>query len=129
MRKHGVPNLPDPTFTPGGVVDFGTSGLDMQSPAVRHAAVVCHFRFSRGTWIRLPTSIAEMPADVRSESLEHSYAGLDGFYVIRFAREGTALSRVSMMTLLTRTKIRKSTNPMRSRISPNEAMTPPRPKP
>ena len=128
MRKHGVPSLPDPTFTPGGVVDFGTSGLDMQSPAVRHAAVVCHFRFFRGV-DPAPTSIAEMPAHVRSESLEHSYAGLDGFYAIRSAREGTALSRVSMMTLLTRTKIRKSTNPMRSRISPNEAITPPRPKP
>src|SRR5689334_20658734 len=33
------------------------------------------------------------------------------------------------MTLLTRTKIRNSANRMRSRTSPNEAMTPPRPKP
>ena len=32
------------------------------------------------------------------------------------------------MTLLTRTKIRKSTNPMPSRTRPNVAMTPPRPE-
>jgi hypothetical protein len=38
-------------------------------------------------------------------------------------------SRLSKMTLLTSTKIRNSPNPMRSRTSPNEAITPPRPKP
>ena len=41
----------------------------------------------------------------------------------------TVSSRLSKMTLLTSTKMRNSTNPMRSRTSPNEAMTPPRPKP
>ena len=50
-------------------------------------------------------------------------------YLIPPAVSGSAFSRVSKMTLLTRTKIRNSTNPMRSRTSPNEAMTPPRPKP
>jgi hypothetical protein len=42
---------------------------------------------------------------------------------------GPALSRLRKMTLLTRTKIRKSTNAMPSRTRPNVAMTPPRPKP
>jgi hypothetical protein len=50
-------------------------------------------------------------------------------YSIAPAVSGTAFWRVSKMTLLTRTKIRNSTNAMRSRTSPNEAMTPPRPKP
>lgn len=40
-----------------------------------------------------------------------------------------ALSCLSKRTLLTRTKISKSTNPMPSRTTPNVAMTPPRPKP
>ena len=50
-------------------------------------------------------------------------------YVIAPAVSGAALLRMTKMTLLTRTKTRRSTNPMRSSTSPNEAMTPPRPKP
>jgi hypothetical protein len=40
-------------------------------------------------------------------------------YSIPPAVSGSAFWRVSMRTLLTRTKIRNSTNPMRSRTSPN----------
>ena len=50
-------------------------------------------------------------------------------YVIAPAVSGAALLRMTKMTLLTRTKTRRSRNPMRSRTSPNEAITPPRPNP
>ena len=55
--------------------------------------------------------------------------GYRPFHLLPPAVSGSAFPRVSKMTLLTRTKIRNSTNPMRSRTSPNEAITPPRPKP
>jgi hypothetical protein len=50
-------------------------------------------------------------------------------YLISPAVSCTVPVRISKVTLLTRTKIRRSTNPMRSRTSPNDATTPPRPKP
>lgn len=40
MRKHGVPNFPDPTFS-GGQVNPGLGGLDPQSPAFKRAASAC----------------------------------------------------------------------------------------
>jgi hypothetical protein len=40
MRKHGVPNFPDPTFS-GGQFDTGLGGLNPQSPAFKHAVAAC----------------------------------------------------------------------------------------
>jgi hypothetical protein len=42
MRKHGVPNLPDPTFGPSGGITQGVGpGANSQSPAYEHALAVC----------------------------------------------------------------------------------------
>ena len=53
MRTHGVPNFPDPAFTPsrapsilvvrGMVFDFGSS-LDPKAPAFQHASRACGLR-------------------------------------------------------------------------------------
>jgi hypothetical protein len=41
MRTHGVPNFPDPTFSgPNQQLSLGP-GLNVQSPAVEHAAKAC----------------------------------------------------------------------------------------
>ncbi len=40
MRKHGVPNFPDPTFS-GGQFNAGLGGVDPQSPAFKQAAAAC----------------------------------------------------------------------------------------
>jgi hypothetical protein len=40
MRKHGVPNYPDPTFPAGGGIAQGP-GINRNSPAVQAAAAVC----------------------------------------------------------------------------------------
>jgi hypothetical protein len=43
MRKHGVPSFPDPVFPAGGGVERREiPGLNRNSPAVRHAAMVCN---------------------------------------------------------------------------------------
>jgi hypothetical protein len=43
MRKHGVPNYPDPVFPPGGGIERpDASGLNLQAPAVREAAKTCN---------------------------------------------------------------------------------------
>ena len=42
MRKHGVPNFPDPTFPAGGgIIESVGPGNDPQSPAFQHAVAVC----------------------------------------------------------------------------------------
>ena len=42
MRRHGVPNFPDPTFGPGGGIAQGVGpGANPQSPAYGHALAVC----------------------------------------------------------------------------------------
>ncbi|HWF25549.1 MAG TPA: hypothetical protein VG275_08885 [Solirubrobacteraceae bacterium] len=42
MRKHGVPNFPDPVFpASGGVERQSAPGLNRNSPAVQHAAAIC----------------------------------------------------------------------------------------
>jgi hypothetical protein len=42
MRKHGVPNFPDPTFPAGGgIIESVGPGNDPQSPAFQHAMAVC----------------------------------------------------------------------------------------
>jgi hypothetical protein len=42
MRKHGVPNFPDPTFpTGGGISQPDVPGLNLNSPAVNQAGAVC----------------------------------------------------------------------------------------
>ena len=40
MRKHGVPNFPDPTFS-RGQLNVGLGGVDPQSPAFKQAAAAC----------------------------------------------------------------------------------------
>jgi hypothetical protein len=40
MRKHGVPNFPDPTFS-GGQFNPGLGGVNPQSPAFKQAAAAC----------------------------------------------------------------------------------------
>jgi hypothetical protein len=43
MRKHGVPNFPDPEFpSGGGIMRPDVPGLARNSPAVSHAAAVCN---------------------------------------------------------------------------------------
>jgi hypothetical protein len=43
MRKHGVPNFPDPVFPSGGGVERPSApGLNRNSPAVQRAAVICN---------------------------------------------------------------------------------------
>jgi hypothetical protein len=46
MRRHGVPDFPDPTFPAGGgiLVRVGP-GVDPQSPAFQHAQAACGSRF------------------------------------------------------------------------------------
>jgi len=39
VRKHGVPNFPDPTFPPGGGIS--QNGIDPQSPAFQEAERAC----------------------------------------------------------------------------------------
>jgi hypothetical protein len=42
MRKHGVPNFPDPTFPAGGgIAESVGPGADPESPAFQHAQAVC----------------------------------------------------------------------------------------
>jgi hypothetical protein len=41
MRKHGVPNMPDPTAQGAMNIPAG-SGIDMQSPQYKAAAKLCH---------------------------------------------------------------------------------------
>ncbi|HUA72757.1 MAG TPA: hypothetical protein VMA96_16795 [Solirubrobacteraceae bacterium] len=42
MRKHGVPNFPDPTFGPGGgIAQAVGAGPNSGSPAFEHALAVC----------------------------------------------------------------------------------------
>ena len=41
MREHGVPNLRDPTFPPGGGIEVTDEGTDPASPAYKHAQAVC----------------------------------------------------------------------------------------
>ncbi|HTT29145.1 MAG TPA: hypothetical protein VMG37_12085 [Solirubrobacteraceae bacterium] len=41
MRKHGVPNFPDPTFSPGGGPKLRPAGVDPSSPAFQHAVTAC----------------------------------------------------------------------------------------
>ena len=51
MRKHGVPNFPDPTFSNGGAATGSgdpLAGLDPNSPAFQHAGAVCGLRAIRG---------------------------------------------------------------------------------
>ncbi len=40
MRKHGVPNFPDPTFS-GGQGNAGLGGVNPESPAFKQAAAAC----------------------------------------------------------------------------------------
>ena len=40
MRKHGVPNFPDPTFS-GGQLNAGLGGVNPESPAFKQAAAAC----------------------------------------------------------------------------------------
>ena len=45
IRKHGVPNWPDPTFpSTGGMFIPATPGVNLQSPAFKHAAAACGLR-------------------------------------------------------------------------------------
>jgi hypothetical protein len=41
MRKHGVPNFPDPTFLSSGGASVNLAGLNPQSPAFKHARAAC----------------------------------------------------------------------------------------
>ena len=42
MRKHGVPNFPDPTFPAGGgIAQVVEPGVNPQSPEFEHALAVC----------------------------------------------------------------------------------------
>jgi hypothetical protein len=41
MRKHGVPNFPDPTFLSSGGDSVNLAGLNPQSPAFRKARRIC----------------------------------------------------------------------------------------
>jgi hypothetical protein len=40
MRRHGVPNFPDPTFS-GGQLNVALGGVNPQSPAFKQAAAAC----------------------------------------------------------------------------------------
>jgi hypothetical protein len=45
MRKHGVPNFPDPQFPAGGGIAIGIPpGVNQHSPAFQQAASACHAR-------------------------------------------------------------------------------------
>jgi hypothetical protein len=48
MRKHGVPNFPDPTFLSSGGTSVNLTGLDPQSPAFKHAQAACRWPPRRG---------------------------------------------------------------------------------
>ena len=41
MRKHGVPNFPDPTFSKSGGNSINLDGLNPASPAFRKAQTIC----------------------------------------------------------------------------------------
>jgi hypothetical protein len=43
MRRHGVPNFPDPTFGPrGGVIGASANGIDINAPAFVRANQECN---------------------------------------------------------------------------------------
>jgi hypothetical protein len=43
MRKHGVPNYPDPTFPAGGgIAQSGGAGMNRRSPSFQAAVAVCN---------------------------------------------------------------------------------------
>jgi hypothetical protein len=43
MRKHGVPDYPDPTFPAGGGIERpNVAGLNPDAPSVTHAAAACN---------------------------------------------------------------------------------------
>jgi hypothetical protein len=43
MRKHGVPNYPDPVFPPGGGIERpGAPGVNVDSPSFQHAIKICN---------------------------------------------------------------------------------------
>jgi hypothetical protein len=48
IRKHGVPNFPDPTFLSSGGTSVDLTGLNPQSPAFRHAQAACPWPPRRG---------------------------------------------------------------------------------
>jgi hypothetical protein len=41
MRRHGVPNFPDPTFKNGGIGETPPPGVSPSAPALLHAQKVC----------------------------------------------------------------------------------------
>jgi len=41
MRKHGVPDFPDPTFSAGGGPKHPPAGINPNSPAFEHAVTAC----------------------------------------------------------------------------------------
>jgi hypothetical protein len=47
MRKHGVPNFPDPTFS-GPQINAGLGGVNPDSPAFKQAAAACGGVGARG---------------------------------------------------------------------------------
>ena len=66
MRAHGVPNFPDPTFSPTGSVGIGPGpGTDVNSPAFQHAQQVCGnpepSRVVRFQDVAAPCSTAALP--------------------------------------------------------------------
>ena len=48
MRRHGVPNWPDPVLTPSGDYGFRTAGIDPQSPAFQTALQACKALYKWG---------------------------------------------------------------------------------
>jgi hypothetical protein len=47
LRKHGVPNYPDPTFpASGGIAQTSGTSINRDSPAFQHAVAVCNRRSS-----------------------------------------------------------------------------------
>ena len=47
MRKHGVPNFPDPTFpAAGGIAESAGTSINRNSPAFQKAIAVCNGRSS-----------------------------------------------------------------------------------
>ena len=53
MRKHGVPNFPDPTFS-GGQLNPGLGGVNPQSPAFKQIGRVR--RWQRATRLHWPVT-------------------------------------------------------------------------
>ena len=98
MRKHGVPNFPDPTFS-GGQLNAGLGGVNPQSPAFKQAAAACGGAGGRGQRFKRGAidTLADGPS-TRSAFVERPQRATAGRACRRMS---VALAAVTSVVLIT----------------------------